>query len=53
MRRLVAAISRFLDAILPRVPSDDDFAATEAEAAERRRRLRFRRFQKDGRGGNR
>jgi hypothetical protein len=52
MRRLLAAIGRFLDAILPRPADERDSPATEDEAAERLRQMRRRRLEKRGHGGN-
>jgi hypothetical protein len=52
MRRLLAAIGRFLDGLLPRPPDESDFPATEDEAAERLRQMRRRRLEKRGHGGN-
>jgi hypothetical protein len=53
VRRIFEAIRRLLDALLPREPSDADFAATEVEAAARRKSLRLRLREKGGRGGDR
>jgi hypothetical protein len=52
MRRLLAAIGRFLDGLFPRPPDESDFPATEDEAAERLRQMRRRRLEKRGHGGN-
>ena len=52
MRRLLAAIGRLLDAILPRPADESDFPATDDEAAERLRQMRRRRLEKRGHGGN-
>ena len=52
MRRILGAIRRFLDAILPRPADESDFPATEDEAAERLRQMRRRRLEKRGHGGN-
>jgi len=53
VHRLLDALRRLLDALLPREPGDADFAATEVEAAARRQRLRLRLGEKGGRGGDR
>lgn len=53
IRHALGAIRRLLDAMLPTPPDDTAYAATEAEAARRRWRIWFRRFEKGGRGGNR
>jgi hypothetical protein len=53
MRRLFGKLWRLLDAILPRPWSEDELAPTEDEAVRRRRRLRLKRFEKSGHGGNR
>ncbi len=53
MRRLLVAIGRLFDALLPTPPDDTAYAATEAQAAGRRWRIWFRRFEKAGKGGYR
>ncbi len=52
LRRLIVAIGRILDAILPG-PPDADFAADEEAAGARRRRIGLRLKEKQGRGGYR
>ena len=53
IRHLLGAIRRLLDALLPTPPDDTAYAATEAEAAHRRWRVWYRRFERGSRGGNR